>query len=266
MARNMAVKNKQKRNSRRIDWSIGTVSKKSIKIGSVFFVICFVFILISQVSKINGSVLPIEKIEFHGATKHIDKSLMIKQLKEITDSGMLSIDLPAVRLKIKQNPWVEQVEIRKQWPETLIVNLIEEVPLAVMNDSFLLAGGEIVHKKAGSSAENLTKLEVTNLTGMQKQEVADISRELLSVSQVLDLNLFSVDKVIQDESNSWTVLTKNDLRIKIGRKNQMQRIERLLQVYVAIENKSRLRSIDLRYRNGFAVELHPKLNQSEIGS
>ena len=65
------------------------------------------------------------------------------------------------------------------------------------------------------------------------------------------------------ENSNWTIDIENKFTIKIGRKQQVERIERFLQVYAAIENKTKIESVDLRYSNGLAVKLvDPKIAES----
>jgi len=149
-----------------------------------------------------------------------------------------------------------------------VVILEENTPIAKVNGDFLLASGFIVKGRSAQQEpkESLLNIKIKKLVDMDNSDLMELSKKLIKVQALFNKAQFLVERISLDQSNSWNVETKNGLLIKVGRKSQLERIERLLQVYVAIENKDRLKSIDLRYRNGLAVELISEPNLDKIKS
>jgi cell division protein FtsQ len=276
MAKRMAVK-KSPRNtsqSRRFNFALPSYMPRLVAGCFIFIAIILAVYWLIRLPSVTSVIWPIEKVSFAGESKRVNKAQLISQLALHKNKGMLSIDLNQVREQVLTNPWISSAEVRKQWPDTLVFTLVENQPLALLNDGYLMPNGELVAGPVFEQDKNellnigisrfATEKLKAGLNSTQRHELIGIANTLHSVEQRLANNNFSVAEIEVDETNSWVITTSADVKIKLGRKNQLQRLERFLQVYVAIENKSQLSSIDLRYRNGLAVELKSEVTSKEI--
>lgn len=264
----MAVKNKSnKKNKQKHSIKMPVIfSKHLMHVGVAVLTIALVYLLF-QIPRGTGGFLSIEKVVFVNKTERINKERLIKKLDLANRSGMLFINLHSLRELVMSNLWVKNVSIRKTWPDTLEFELLENNPVAMINGDFLLQQGIIVKAENEVSEDNrLLRIEINKLSQKTAKEVEVLTGKLMKLKDQFDVKQFAVHRIVLDESESWNIETKTGLLIKVGRKNQSERIRRFLQVFVAIENKNRLKSIDLRYRNGLAVELMPNSDTAEIES
>ncbi|MFQ3596581.1 MAG: FtsQ-type POTRA domain-containing protein, partial [Sphingomonadaceae bacterium] len=54
--------------------------------------------------------------------------------REVLSGGtdaMILLDLPDLRARIEALPWVREAHVRRRWPDTLIVTLVEREPIAI---------------------------------------------------------------------------------------------------------------------------------------
>jgi cell division protein FtsQ len=77
-------------------------------------------------------------------------------------------------------------------------------------------------------------------------------RQMLEILQPLQLG---IDSLQLDARRTWRVQLSNGLSVEVGRHDPVQRVERFVRVYPAIlaAANGKLRAVDLRYSNGFAV-------------
>ncbi len=258
MAKRMAVKTTKKKQRQLPQLKIALPKPVLRAMVGLFGIVIIAAIIhwLSSLPSITTNIWPIEKVSFGGDTQRINKAGLIEKLGLANGKGMLSVDLQKVRSEVLENPWVESVEIRKQWPDTLIFTLYEKKPIAILNDGFLLADGQVVKTEVTAQDENeLLTIRIEKTENINQQKLLAMTELLTKVNQKLASNNFLLSEIEIDKTNSWNLKTATDVLIKTGRKNHLQRLDRFLQVYVAIENKNQLNSVDLRYRNGLAVEL-----------
>ncbi len=265
MAKRMAVKKPDKKTRRLPKLNI-TMPARIIRLGMVMSLLGLLSVVgywLSQKPNLTSGIWPVEKVSFVGSTQRIDRERLIESLS-LNKKGMLSLDLESVRELVLKNPWVESVAVRKSWPDTLVFSLKEKQPLAILNDGYIFANGAVIDTPVMQQDKgNLLAIKIAKLETMDKQKLIAVTELLHSVEKSLAANNFSIKEIEIDRTNSWNIKTSSDITIKTGRKNQLQRLDRFLQVYVAIENKSRLTSVDLRYRNGLAVELKANTTSEE---
>ena len=261
----MAVKNRQSKANKKRELKLPTNTTRVVKVVGVVSIIVVSFLLLVSFPKVLNGVFSIEKVVFIGENERLNQSELIEKLKLKERAGMLLIDLQELRLEFLNDSWIKRAQIRKQWPNTLVVTLTENKPVAMIDKSYLMADGEIID---GSSSEepdrSLLKIEHKEVTKKTKNEMMRLSEKLRTIQQTLQANSFKLQRVIIDETGSWSFETGQGLLVKMGRKKQLERVERFLQVYVAIGNKDRISSVDLRYGNGLAVELLPLVDDAEI--
>jgi cell division protein FtsQ len=164
--------------------------------------------------------------------------------------GFFSIDVAAMRRAAQKLPWVDQVDVRLVWPETLQMNVTEQQPLVRwQEDSLLNIRGELFKPEASEIPAGLPDLSGPDGS---EAEVVGRYRELKAELAILGL---VVTKVVLDARRAWTVSTDSGLVIKLGSKDNAARLARFIRIYPALQGEQReMMQVDLRYPNGFAVQ------------
>jgi len=204
----------------------------------------------------------IKKIAIVGDVEHVTQKQLADILTNGNGLGMLTIDLDHLRQKVMQLPWVKNVQIRKTWPDTLSFTFEEYQPIALINESYLMANGNLIERGSYLHRGTILNLKIDKSQITEKQALVLLVKKMQMIQEKLDRHQLVIENMQISESNSWSIKIENKFVIKIGRKQQLQRIEKFLQVYAAIEDKNKLESIDLRYSNGLAVKLSQKPAQN----
>lgn len=80
----------------------------------------------------------VQKVEVHG-TQRMDETAVYNIALGAKDRSMLSLDLPAMRVRIMQLSWVKDARLSRRLPDTLVVDIVEREPVAVWQHGGRLA-------------------------------------------------------------------------------------------------------------------------------
>jgi cell division septal protein FtsQ len=67
----------------------------------------------------------IEFVKIEGSLDYISEEEVSSVVSRFTDTSLVTVDLGLVKQQLEMNPWVQSVSIRREWPETLIININE---------------------------------------------------------------------------------------------------------------------------------------------
>lgn len=198
----------------------------------------------------DPTVMPVRLITVEGEVRHLNS----KQLEEVVymavDGSFFSVNLAKVRAEVELLPWVDSASIRRVWPDTLQVKVVEQQPLARWGkDALVNLRGEIFSPKPMPNFAGLTVLEG------EEQNSVGIIQEYQKIETLLGTVGLDLEKVRVDARQAWTLWTRNGLELSLGRKQLMPRLSRFVQLYPGLsgENRAKLKKVDLRYTNGFTA-------------
>lgn len=196
------------------------------------------------------NVLPIERVQIEGEFKYLLKDDLQQQALPHVRGGFFSVNLDKVRNALIDLPWVEDVSIRRKWPDTLSVRVIEKQPVAYWNEKQLLSA-----KASLFEPENMKNIiALPSLAGPEGQHETML-QELSRMQASLTATGLIIDEMKQDARRSWTLKMTSGIELRLGRSNRNERIHRFVDVYSQhlIKQAEKIRHIDMRYTNGFAV-------------
>jgi cell division protein FtsQ len=183
--------------------------------------------------------------EFHFITKKRATELLAREI----DGDFIQLDLMRLKNALLSDSWVETVNLNRRWPDTLVVKILEQKPIARWGDGFLNQRGEIVR------VDDMKKL--TGLPWLQGNEknAVEILQQYQDLSQLLRSRGLEVVALKCDDKKSWRLTVKNDIEIAIGRDQVMEKMRRFVTVYDTHLSSvwDDVTAIDVRYTNGIAV-------------
>lgn len=195
-------------------------------------------------------VMPVRVVGVDGEITHLDRPRLEAAVADAVDGSFFSVDLEQVRRKVEQLPWIESASVRRVWPDTLRVRVVEQVPLAYWgSDGLVSQRGEVFRP------EQLPKLEGLAVLEGEDASAARITREFLSMRTLLATAGLGVKHVWVDARQAWRLETDAGVMLNLGRREVMPRLTRFVQLYPALKAQAGAQpeAVDLRYTNGFAV-------------
>ncbi len=193
---------------------------------------------------------PIREIRIEGDMTHLTGEGFRARLKEAARAGLFGIDVKALRRTILAEPWVADVAIRRVWPDTLVVQLAEQVPVARWNGGRAVNRyGEIFDPPDADLSAALVRLSGPDEAVV---EVMTAFSEIAGMAAPHGLEAVSVS---MSDQRALEVELADGRRIVLGTERVRERMRRFLVGYEAYLKPRwhQVSAVDMRYPNGFAV-------------
>jgi len=173
-------------------------------------------------------------------------------ISPFAQKNLFRVQLNSLQSAIQQLPWVSEAEVKRIWPDKIVINLVDQMPIVAWNtDQVLNVYGEILPKEAFSQAQ------VTVLPQFFGDD--DSSIKMLDYYQQMNRILQSLNVKVKTlrltEDQTWQVELDNGIILYLGDEQILTRLQRFVRVYpnVVSTHKKQPYSIDLRYAHGMAV-------------
>lgn len=192
-------------------------------------------------------LLPVRSIHLAAAPQRVLAEEVLTVARNEVRGNFISVDIERLRLSLEKLPWVRHATIRREFPDTLAVQLEEHQALARWNDSALVnTHGEVF--SAGS------ELELPDFIG-QAGDSEEVARRYSEFSQQLAVLNLQLKQIALSPRHAWQLRLSNGMVLELGREAMQERLARFVVVYPysLAGQASLVRYVDMRYRNGFAV-------------
>ncbi len=227
--------------------------------GLVFFIVV-VAALFSGVGRIKAHLVANEDSHFSrltvlGEPVHTAEADIVRAIKKADLSSFFDLDVLQVQQAVTALPWVASASVRKQWPDTLQVYVVEHQAVAHWNGDFLLnQAGDVFQAKSPHLAKDLP-----TLYGPEGSEL-EAWQTFQEFNELLYINGFGLKSLALSERFAWQLWLDNGIRLNLGREEKVKRVQRFIDLYPYIgkRNKGPIDAVDLRYDIGLAVSFKPQ--------
>lgn len=197
---------------------------------------------------------PVRQLQIEAEFDNVSSEQIRAAAAQTYGVGFFALDLAAVQRSVAALPWVERVEARKRWPDTLVLRVYEQQPYAHWgSDRLVNRQGEIFTVSGAAALQGLPELSgpddrLRDVLGFHAEVVRMVSGTGISV---VGLQL--------SPRGSWELKLDSGARIVVGREHATEYLHRFFRVYprVAAGHAGAFEYADLRYSNGFAMKWPP---------
>lgn len=207
----------------------------------------------------------LERIEVAGKLKHLSREEVLALSGARQGDSILGIRLNRVGEVLAKNPWVDQVKVRRYFPDTLTIEIVERQPVAILNMGYLYylsTRGEIFKPLTAGD-----RLDFPVVTGLSEEEMAKdpaIAREalqgvlgliaLLGKGSVIGLD--DVSEIHYDRGNGFTLFALNGgVPVKLGHGDFAAKLARLGRIYPELQAQQPMpQFIDLDYADRIVIK------------
>ncbi|AAW86694.2 cell division protein FtsQ/DivIB [Aliivibrio fischeri] len=222
--------------------------------GAIFLslvVITSLWLVISTISWMTDEDrLPLSHMIIQGQLKHITADDIREAIDSMDSIGtFMTQDVNKLQDALLSLPWIAQVSVRKQWPETIKVFVVEHQPEATWNNRVIVNPEGVVFNAPMSDLREPKPALFGPETS--SKDVLDFWHQLQKQFEPIHVTVHSVALT---ERLSWQVVLDNGIRLELGRDSREERVERFIALYKQLESKKdSIDYIDLRYDTGAAV-------------
>lgn len=193
---------------------------------------------------------PLTRIFVDSPYQRVTQSEIETLVGDLSSGGFISLDLVRLRERLEAHAWIASASVRRQWPDRLRLNIVEEVPIARWRDSgFLNRSGAALNATDNQILGDLPLLVGPEGNSRQvMSEYRDVSE--LMFSQGLKVVIFSVD-----EHGARSLKLNSGHEVVLGRGDVVTKVQRFLSIWQVelVSRQEKIQGIDARYDNGVAV-------------
>lgn len=244
----------------------GFVNAKNIpwrKVSWFVFVIVPLIVVISTYQWMQSPEhLTISYVEVSGDLKVLDKAQLEPVIEPFTKTNLYLLDAKALEKAIENNTWVNAASMTKIWPDRLSIKIYEQKPVAFWGENKMLAeNGEIINAITKDK-----KNDALPLLYSPREEGREMAASFLKIRRWMKGFPLKIISFKEDTRGSWKVKLENGITLKVGRNEQKKRVRRFLVGYEqSLANViNKIKSVDLRYTNGFAVQWKKGLSAGSV--
>jgi cell division protein FtsQ len=201
-------------------------------------------------SKYNN--FPIERVKVVATYQHLSHAKLQEIIEPSVKTNFFGLKVSRLKRELLGLPWVHSVEIRRVWPNTVIITIHEETAFANWeNISLVNENGELFTPPKETFPSGLPIFFGT------EDRVQEIWQNYSKLNAILLPLKYKIAEIDLDEQLSWKISLNNGMNIFLGNNNVVEKLQDFAKVYddvKAVNLASGAKSVDLRYKNGFAVK------------
>jgi len=151
---------------------------------------------------LKSPYMRLEEVDMRGADVKIKNELI--EMYSLNDKrSMVALHLNELKQKMEKHPWVRSVKLERKFPNTLIVQVEKEIPLAlaVRDKVFYMNKWGETFKEVDKSEE----MDFPVITGLPKKE-ADVKKQLEIVAFIL--------RVLESKEGQWSLNELSEVSVK----------------------------------------------------
>ena len=196
------------------------------------------------------TALPIKYVRTEGVFQYLGKDEVKTALEPLVKTGFFEIDVQTLHNAVSKLPWIEDVTVKRVWPDTIDIKIKERKPFVRWGENSLVSDKGVVFTP--KSIEPFGDLMLVSGPEQQQVKVLEIMKGVKTAlaDQSLELVEFNINN-----RWSWKFKLASGLEVELGRSDQLKKLQRFLKTLSVIpqEQIDAMAVVDLRYPNGFAV-------------
>lgn len=193
---------------------------------------------------------PISVINVEGDLQYIDRASVQAALAPYQQKSLVTIDLDALRADLLAMPWVSGASVRRVWPDQLVINLDEHLPVARWGDDALLN-----NNGRAFTPEQIDSFQGLPLLNGPERAKKRVMQNYQQFNRLLRPHGHEVARLEMRDRGSWFLTTRGGIEMLLGRDDVLDKVQRFLTIdrLMLAERRELIARVDLRYSNGMAV-------------
>ncbi len=218
------------------------------------WMIALVLVALPVVGVLNGWFAvdrwPVRYLQVEAEYNHVSAEQIRAAAGTHLGTGFFALKLEEVRVAVAALPWVQSVEARKRWPDTLELHVRERQPFARWGDKRLIdRDGALFSVPGGDAIQGLPQLDGPD------DALAEVVDFYMNTQRELAGSGLILAGASLTERGSWKLTLASGAEIMLGHEHIDARVQRFLAVLPRLsgEHGGIFQRADLRYSNGFSI-------------
>ena len=194
-------------------------------------------------------IFPVKQVQVEGNLDHVNHEQIQLIVSKYLKGNFYTLDLQRTRAAFEKLPWARKVTVRRQWPDTIVVQIEEHQALGRW-------GGVALVNHHGELFQAASDEQLPTFYG-PGDAVKEVAQGYASFAQMLTGTSLEIQQLILSSRRAWEIKTADGRQMMLGREAAKQRLQQFVTAYrqQASIAESDWRYADLRYPNGFALRM-----------
>lgn len=209
----------------------------------------------------DPELLPLRSVQITGEFSYLNMGDVNEAVSTHLKPGFFEVNVDDLQQAVKALPWMANVAVRRIWPDTLLIQATEHVPVAQWGADGVVSDQGVLFYPQGDMPEGLPVLE--GPTG----QLDLVLQQYQTMRKLIHQFDSTIVHLVLDERRAWTLWMDTGVELKLGRKEAYQQLLRFAQVYPQVFSTRRYgrHVVDMRYSNGFSVRWDDQSLQAANG-
>lgn len=221
----------------------------------------FIFILVLAIFFfLQSSFFRVKNIEVTGL-KQLKKEQVVALSGLAPGVNIFRADLRQAQSKIALNPMVGDVQITRKLPRTILVNITERKPLAIIPDkgSFIIVGdgGYVLARVKNLSSVNLPMLTGLKTAGANPGKIIADEKIQIALKYLLTMSLnlrAAVSEINLTDVNNIRIYTIDGVEVRFGDDTRIADKIKLYGEVIGQNYKNKILYIDISYKGSPVIK------------
>ena len=199
---------------------------------------------------LDPELFPLRHIRMHGELHNVGRADLQQVSAAYLGQSFFGLDISDLRRAFALNPWIEQVSVKRLWPDTLEIRFRERTAFGHWGQYEMVDINGVRFQPVFFRELAFWPLLVG--PDGREQHLIQTYQKASAIVESLDLK---ITRLVQDKRQAWRMTFDNGVEIKLGRQQFTQRLMRFVVIYPQLlaNRITDIATVDLRYMNGFAV-------------
>lgn len=188
--------------------------------------------------------------------QHLSQIQALGQSESIAAGGYIAADLSEFKQSLEQLPWVNEVSVRRRWPDGLLIQVREQQPVARWGTQGLVnEQGEVFSPAVLATETGQQQFgQLPTLSGPENRSL-NLMAQYRDFNQLLRPLGLSLTGLEMEARGAWAMQLDNGIKLVVGRGQPIEKMQRFSEVYSTVLKRyaERIAQVDVRYTNGLAV-------------
>lgn len=194
---------------------------------------------------------PVSAVKFVGERKYLSQDDLKKAIVGEIKKGFFRLKVSTLQQQLLSLTWVKCVEVRKVWPDQLVIRFEEHQPAAFWGKKGMLSvTGALFYP-------TLSSVKISNLPVLQGPEGKSglVWQQFLAMEQTLAPLHLKITHLVLAPRGAWQLRLSNGVTVVLGTNDIMTRLRRYVSAYEKHLHtlKREIAYVDLRYTSGMAI-------------
>ena len=193
--------------------------------------------------------LPIRSVRIAGTLERVDRAVLEQSINPRLVGGFFGVDVDAVRKAAQRLPWVREVSVRRIWPDSLHIAVVERTAAARWGRNQLVTMDGTLCGAEGGESRDLAELDGPPGSAQKVLARYRVLQRLLAPLEG------RIESLTLNARGTWRGRLDTGMVMVFEDGLEEARLRQFVEVASKVirPRLDDVRQVDLRYVNGFAV-------------